>query len=117
MSRPDRFRTPIKRARGLGSAKDGTHHWIVQRITSVALVFLAIYVVGLVVVFAPSGLVVREAALVAALAPAMGEGPALVLAIASRVWLLIVELVTALAVVTLHGIMHGRARANGAARP
>jgi hypothetical protein len=79
--------------------------------------FVASYVVGLVVVFAPSGLVVREAALVAALAPAMGEGPALVLAIASRVWLLIVELVTALAVVTLHGIMHGRARANGAARP
>lgn len=49
MSRPDRFRTPLKRARGLGSAKDGTHHWIVQRITSVALVFLAIYVLGLVV--------------------------------------------------------------------
>lgn len=49
MNREDRFRTPLKRARGLGSAKDGTHHWIVQRITAIALVFLSIYVIGLVV--------------------------------------------------------------------
>lgn len=49
MSRQDRYRTPLKRARGLGSAKDGTHHFIVQRITAVALVFLALYVVGLVI--------------------------------------------------------------------
>ena len=70
--------------------------------------FVASYVVGLIVVFAPSGLVVREAALVAALAPAIGEGAALVLAIASRVWLLMVELATALAVVLLHGVVHGR---------
>lgn len=44
---PD-LRHPLKRARGLGSAKDGTHHFIVQRITAVALVFLTIYVVWLV---------------------------------------------------------------------
>jgi len=43
------LRNPLKRARGLGSAKDGTHHFIVQRITSIALVFLTIYVIGLVV--------------------------------------------------------------------
>jgi succinate dehydrogenase / fumarate reductase, membrane anchor subunit len=49
MIRNDRFRTPLKRARGLGSAKDGTHHFIVQRITAIALIFLSIYVVGLVV--------------------------------------------------------------------
>lgn len=49
MNRQDRYRTPLKRARGLGSAKDGTHHWIVQRITAIALVFLSIYVIGLVV--------------------------------------------------------------------
>jgi len=49
MNREDRFRTPLKRARGLGSAKDGTHHWIVQRITAVALVFMSIYAIGLVV--------------------------------------------------------------------
>ncbi|MGV8940142.1 MAG: succinate dehydrogenase, hydrophobic membrane anchor protein [Lysobacter sp.] len=41
------LRNPLKRARGLGSAKDGTHHFIVQRITAVALVFLSIYVVFL----------------------------------------------------------------------
>ena len=49
MSVHDKLRTPLKRARGLGSAKDGTHHFIVQRITAVALVFLAIYVIGLVI--------------------------------------------------------------------
>ena len=49
MSTHDKLRTPLKRARGLGSAKDGTHHFIVQRITAVALVFLSIYVIGLVI--------------------------------------------------------------------
>ena len=44
-----RLRNPLKTARGLGSAKDGTGHFIVQRITAIALVFLTIYVVGLVV--------------------------------------------------------------------
>ena len=45
----DKLRTPLKRARGLGSAKDGTGHFILQRITAIALVFLSIFVVGLVV--------------------------------------------------------------------
>ncbi|GAB2616143.1 succinate dehydrogenase, hydrophobic membrane anchor protein [Novilysobacter erysipheiresistens] len=45
----DKLRTPLKRARGLGSAKDGTGHFVIQRITAIALVFLSIYVVGLVV--------------------------------------------------------------------
>ncbi|MFD0738335.1 succinate dehydrogenase, hydrophobic membrane anchor protein [Lysobacter koreensis] len=49
MSMHDKLRTPLKRARGLGSAKDGTHHFIVQRITAIALVFLSIYVIGLVI--------------------------------------------------------------------
>ena len=49
MSAHDRMRTPLKRARGLGSAKSGTHHFIVQRITAIALVFLSIYVIGLVI--------------------------------------------------------------------
>ena len=49
MNGHDKLRTPLKRARGLGSAKDGTHHFIVQRITAVALVFLSIYVIGLVI--------------------------------------------------------------------
>jgi succinate dehydrogenase / fumarate reductase membrane anchor subunit len=37
------IRTPLARARGLGSAKDGTHHWWMQRVTSVALVPLVLW--------------------------------------------------------------------------
>lgn len=47
MSEVDKFRHPIKNARGLGSAKDGVHHFMVQRITAVALVALCVYVVYL----------------------------------------------------------------------
>ena len=43
-----RLRTPLKTARGLGSAKDGTHHFVLQRITAVALIFLSLYVVWLI---------------------------------------------------------------------
>ena len=32
------LRTPLSVARGLGSAKDGTHHFWMQRLTAVALV-------------------------------------------------------------------------------
>jgi succinate dehydrogenase / fumarate reductase membrane anchor subunit len=41
------LQTPLKRARGLGSAKDGTHHFIVQRITSLALIPLGIWIIFL----------------------------------------------------------------------
>lgn len=37
------LRTPLGRARGLGSAKGGTHHWWMQRLTSVALLPLVIW--------------------------------------------------------------------------
>ena len=57
--------------------------------------FTGSYVVGLLAVFAPGGIVVREAALVAALAPSLGPGPALLLAVGSRLWLLALELLTA----------------------
>ena len=46
MSTPD-LQTPLKRARGLGSAKDGTHHFIVQRITALALIPLTIWTITL----------------------------------------------------------------------
>ncbi len=49
MNTPDRLRTPLKNARGLGSAKDGVHHFIVQRVTAVALIFLTLYVLVLLV--------------------------------------------------------------------
>jgi succinate dehydrogenase / fumarate reductase membrane anchor subunit len=32
------MQTPLARVRGLGSAKSGTHHWWMQRVTSVALI-------------------------------------------------------------------------------
>ena len=37
------IRTPLGFVRGLGSAKDGTHHWWVQRVTSVMLIPLVIW--------------------------------------------------------------------------
>ena len=43
------LRTPLSRARGLGSAKDGTHHWWMQRVTALALIPLAIWLVASVV--------------------------------------------------------------------
>ena len=33
-----RFRTPLYNVRGMGSAKEGTHHWWMQRVTALALV-------------------------------------------------------------------------------
>jgi succinate dehydrogenase / fumarate reductase, membrane anchor subunit len=35
-----KLRHPLARARGLGSANDGTHHFWIQRLTSVALALL-----------------------------------------------------------------------------
>ena len=37
------FRTPLGRARGLGSAKDGLGRFIGERVTSVALLFLVLW--------------------------------------------------------------------------
>jgi succinate dehydrogenase / fumarate reductase membrane anchor subunit len=43
------LRTPLGRAKGLGSAKAGTEHWIAERVTAVALVPLVVwFLVGLV---------------------------------------------------------------------
>jgi len=43
------FRSPLGRARGLGSAREGAGHWWAQRLTAVALVPLCLwFVVGLV---------------------------------------------------------------------
>ena len=39
----DDRRTPLARARGLGSAKDGVHHWWVQRLTAIALIPLVVW--------------------------------------------------------------------------
>jgi succinate dehydrogenase / fumarate reductase, membrane anchor subunit len=39
----DDRRTPLARARGLGSAKDGVHHWWIQRLTAIALIPLVVW--------------------------------------------------------------------------
>jgi len=39
------FRTPLKIATGLGSAKSGAHHFMALRITSVALIALGLWIV------------------------------------------------------------------------
>jgi succinate dehydrogenase / fumarate reductase membrane anchor subunit len=41
----DRLRSPLGRALGLGSAKEGVEHWWVQRVTAVALVPLTLWFV------------------------------------------------------------------------
>ena len=40
------LRTPLKRAKGLGTAKDGTDHWIAQRITSIVVAFFGLIIIG-----------------------------------------------------------------------
>lgn len=37
------LRTPLSRVRGLGSAREGTDHFWLTRLTSIALIFLAIF--------------------------------------------------------------------------
>ena len=41
------LKTPLKRAHGLGSARDGTHHFIVQRVTALALIPLTLWIIWL----------------------------------------------------------------------
>jgi len=39
------YRSPLGRARGLGSAKQGTHHFWIQRVTALALIPLVLWFV------------------------------------------------------------------------
>jgi uncharacterized membrane protein YbhN (UPF0104 family) len=64
-------------------------------------IYTAAYVAGIIAIIAPGGLGVREAALTAALTPVIGGEKALVMALASRLWLLAVEVVTASLVLAL----------------
>ena len=41
------FKSPLAKARGLGSAKTGTSHWWMQRVTAVALIPLSFWLIGL----------------------------------------------------------------------
>ncbi|HEY3487917.1 MAG TPA: succinate dehydrogenase, hydrophobic membrane anchor protein [Gammaproteobacteria bacterium] len=40
------YRSPLARARGLGSAREGVGHWWIQRLTSLALLPLMIWLVA-----------------------------------------------------------------------
>ena len=46
------MRTPLSRARGLGSAKKGTHHFWMQRVTALANIPLTLFLGGALVVHA-----------------------------------------------------------------
>lgn len=54
------LRTPLSRARGLGSAKQGVHHWWAQRITAVALIpLVAWFAISLIMLSGADYAVVR----------------------------------------------------------
>ncbi len=46
------YRTPISKARGLGSAKKGSHHFWVQRVTAIALIPLTLWF-GIAIIMVP----------------------------------------------------------------
>lgn len=77
--------------------------------------YLSSYLLGLIAVFAPGGIVVREGALVVELSAAIGTDRAVVLAIASRLWLVSVEIIGAVAVVAIDWVAR-RLRASAARR-
>jgi hypothetical protein len=64
-------------------------------------VFAAGYIVGLLAIFAPGGLGVRELVFIAILAPRLGSGGAVGLAVASRLLLTMTEVVAALVALAL----------------
>ncbi len=45
------LRSDLSKARGLGSAKEGGHHWLAQRITAVAMIPLVIWLVTSIFMF------------------------------------------------------------------
>ncbi len=55
------MRSPMARARGLGSAKDGTTHWWSQRLSALALVPLVVWFVASMVAMAGADYVAVQA--------------------------------------------------------
>ncbi|MCK9909916.1 succinate dehydrogenase, hydrophobic membrane anchor protein [Microbacteriaceae bacterium K1510] len=55
--------TPLKRARGLGSAHEGAGHFVKQRVTAAANIILAAFAVGLIVSLAGAELSTVKATL------------------------------------------------------
>ena len=69
--------------------------------------YAAAYAAGFLALLTPAGLGVREGVLVVALAPVLPAGPALVVALVSRVWMMLVELAGA---AVAHLVARHRAR-------
>jgi len=63
--------------------------------------FTGSYLAGVIAVFAPAGLFVREAALIGVLTPVLGGGDAVILALASRIWLTALEILSGIVVLAL----------------
>ena len=70
-------------------------------------VFAAGYIAGLLALFAPGGLGVREVVFVALLAPTMGSGSALALSVGSRLLLTLTEVAAVLTTLMLHSRVKG----------
>ncbi len=49
------LRTPLAHVRGLGSAKEGTHHWWMQRLTAIPLIPLSIWFIASLVCVSSKG--------------------------------------------------------------
>jgi succinate dehydrogenase / fumarate reductase membrane anchor subunit len=75
------LRSPAARARGLGSAKDGTHHWWMQRVTAIALIPLVVWFAVSLIRFAPEGQAAARAWIASPVTMAM-----LILTIAAGMW-------------------------------
>jgi glycosyltransferase 2 family protein len=84
----------------------------------VVAAYAAAYAVGFLSLLTPAGLGVREGVLVVALAPVLPAGPALVVALVSRAWMMVAELagagVAQLAAVSGRGRRRGPGGAPGA---
>jgi hypothetical protein len=75
--------------------------------SAAASVFALGYIVGLVALFAPGGIGVREAAFVALLTPLIGAGAAVALSVASRVLLTLTEAAAAMAALLAEKSLRG----------
>lgn len=49
-----KYESSLKQAQGLGTSKNGVHHWIFQRISAIALIPLGLWFVGVFVVLLPA---------------------------------------------------------------
>ena len=63
--------------------------------------FTESYLAGVIAVFAPAGLLVREAALISVLTPVLGGPDAVILAVAARIWHTALELVSGILVLAV----------------